>query len=142
MATLTHTTELVVTTCWCGMPHAIPGELYRHQQRQHSDGRDVTAVYCPLGHTHIPAGEGKAAKLERQLRQARERAAAEADLRRDTERRLAAQKGETTKAKKRAAAAACPCCGRTFVQLRRHMAAKHPDYMGIKHPDPRPEGVV
>jgi hypothetical protein len=44
-----------------------------------------------------------------------------------TERRLRAQKGATTRAKKRAVAATCPCCGRSFSQLRRHMAAKHPE---------------
>lgn len=35
----------------------------------------------------------------------------------------------TTRAKKRAATGTCPCCGRSFVQLRRHMAAKHPDHL-------------
>jgi DNA repair exonuclease SbcCD ATPase subunit len=58
----------------------------------------------------------------------RQRAQAERDLREDTERRLSAQKAQTTKARKRAAAALCPCCNRSFVQLRRHMETKHPGY--------------
>lgn len=29
---------------------------------------------------------------------------------------------------KRSAASACPCCKRTFRQLARHMAAKHPEH--------------
>jgi hypothetical protein len=63
------------------------------------------------------------------LQRARERAQAERDLREDTERRLSAQKGATTRAKKRHAAAVCPCCNRSFVQLRRHMENKHPGYV-------------
>jgi len=87
---------LVVEVCWCGMRHAVPSELQDFQQRQHNEGREVTAIYCPLGHTHVPAGEGKAARLQRQLEQQRQRANAERDLRIDTEHRLRAQKGATT----------------------------------------------
>jgi len=119
---------LVVEVCWCGMRHAVPSELQDFQQRQHNEGREVTAIYCPLGHTHVPAGEGKAARLQRQLEQQRQRANAERDLRIDTEHRLRAQKGATTKARKRHAAGVCPCCKRSFENVRRHMASQHPDY--------------
>jgi hypothetical protein len=40
------------------------------------------------------------------------------------------QARENGKARKRAAAALCPCCNRSFVQLRRHLASQHPDYKG------------
>ncbi len=134
MSTLTYYASLTVTTCWCGMRHAIPEELHNIQLRQHRNGERVTPVYCPIGHAHIPAGEGEAQRLQKQLERAEQRRQAERDLREHTERQLAAQKGATTKAKKRAAAAVCPVegCGRSFVQLRRHMATKHPDY------EPRP----
>lgn len=135
MSTLTYTGELTILTCWCGMAHAVPSELRNYQLRQHRDGRPVIDIYCPLGHTHVPAGDGEAAMLRRQLDQsqaaakrANERANAERDLRRDTERRLIAQKGATTKAKQRHAAGVCPVCKRSFVQMRRHMESKHPDY--------------
>jgi DNA repair exonuclease SbcCD ATPase subunit len=134
--TLTYSGQLLVLTCWCGMRHAVPKELREFQERQHRNGIDPIGIYCPLGHSHVPAGEGEAERLRRELeeqreraRRARETAAAERDLRADTERRLAAQKGATTRARKRAAAALCPCCNRSFVQLRRHLAAKHPDYV-------------
>lgn len=135
MSTLTHTTTLVVETCWCGMAHAVPEELVDHQQRQHRDGVQQTGIYCPLGHVWVRSGKGeaerqreRAAQLERNLQVARETAAAERDLREDTERRLAAQKGATTRAKKRHAAGVCPCCKRSFAQLRRHIASQHPEY--------------
>lgn len=127
-ATLSYSATLVVTTCWCGMHHAVPEELRDKQQRDHRDGRDQTSIYCPLGHGYIISGKGEAEKLREHLEREQRRAQAERDLREDTERRLIAQKGQTTKARNRAAAALCPCCNRSFVQIRRHMENKHPDY--------------
>jgi hypothetical protein len=128
MSTITYTGELVALTCWCGMRHAVPEELRNFQLRQHENGREVVSIYCPLGHTHVPAGEGEAARLRKQLERTEARRQAERDLREDTERRLAAQKGATTKAKKRHAAGVCPVCKRTFSQMQRHMASQHPGY--------------
>jgi hypothetical protein len=48
----------------------------------------------------------------------------------------AATKGHLTRTKKRAASGVCPCCRRSFKQLRRHMQNKHPVYLaeqGIDH---------
>lgn len=73
--TIEFTDRLVVVTCWCGINHAIPQDLKNFQRRQHDEGREVTGIYCPLGHSHVPSGEGKAAKLERQLAWERDRAA-------------------------------------------------------------------
>jgi len=121
MPTLTYTGRLVVETCWCGTRHAIPSELAdMAEQNGHT-------VYCPLGHQWV-VGKSEVIALREQLKEERRRGQAERDLRADAERRLTAQKGETTKAKKRAAAALCPCCNRSFVQLRRHMASQHPDF--------------
>lgn len=126
--TLTYTGELIITSCWCGIRVAIPKSLYREaRERGHE-------VYCPIGHTFVwneTEADRLRAEVERlanQKRWANERLAAERDLRQHTERQLSAQKGATTRAKKRAAAALCPCCNRSFVQLRRHLATKHPDY--------------
>lgn len=126
--TLSYTETLAVTTCWCGIHLAMPDNLL-HNAREHG-----TDVYCPLGHkfgwneTLADRLQKKLDAKEAALARTRERADAEHDLRQDTERRLSAQKAATTKAKRRHAAAVCPCCNRSFVQLRRHMAAKHPDY--------------
>lgn len=128
MASLTYTTHLVVVTCWCGTPHAVPQTLRDKQERDHRDGCTQTGIYCPLGHSYIIAGEGEAARLERQLKAERERAARLAAQRDQAEASARAHKGAATRARKRAAAAVCPCCKRSFVQLRRHMETKHPDY--------------
>lgn len=126
--TLVYSGQLTVVTCWCGMRHAIPRELDDFQDRQHDNGQSQTAIYCPLGHTHIRAGEGEAEKLRKQLSRERDRSARLVASRDQAEASARAYKGVATKAKKRAAAALCPCCKRSFVQLRRHMETQHPDY--------------
>ncbi len=133
LATLTYSGQLVVCVCWCGMYHAVPEELRAHQLRQHRDGKRQTDIYCPLGHTYTVAGEGEAARLERQLKLARDRAASLAAQRDQAQASANAYKGAAARARKRAAAAVCPCCKRSFIQLRRHMESKHPD------PDPSAE---
>lgn len=133
--TMIYTSQLVVTECWCGTPHAVPKALRDKQERDHRDGREQTEIYCPLGHSYIIAGEGKSARLERQLEEEKNRraaATARADRERaradETERRRVAQKAATTRLGKRAKAGVCPCCNRTFKQLARHMAGQHPEY--------------
>jgi hypothetical protein len=129
MPTIEYTEVLTTTRCWCGIALAAPSNLVKKAQ---TDGK--TSLYCPLGHS-FGWYESEADKLRKRLAQAEgdkkwyaERMQAERDLRSDTERRLSAQKAATTRARKRAAAALCPCCNRSFVQLRRHMAAKHPNF--------------
>lgn len=125
--TLTYTSELVVLTCWCGMPHAVPGELRRHQMRQHENGETVVGIYCPLGHQHIPSGKSKIAR-EREMREAAEARAKAIQDQLDSEKRAhAATKGTLTKTQRRITNGVCPCCHRTFVNVQRHIAAKHPD---------------
>lgn len=126
--TMTYTGELVVETCWCGIVHAVPRVLVEHQQRQHANGEKQTGIYCPLGHNWIISGKGE---LERQRERAaafeRQLACRDEDLRAERASH-AATKGQLTKVRKRASAGICPCCNRSFVQLARHMATKHPDF--------------
>jgi hypothetical protein len=126
--TLTYRGSLVVSTCWCGMRHAVPEELRDYQKRQHANGEPQMSIYCPLGHSHVKSGKGEAEKLRQHLEWERERSARLAAERDQAQASARSYKGVATKARKRAAAAVCPCCKRSFVQLRRHMEAQHPDY--------------
>ena len=114
--------------CWCGIQHAVPQSLRNEQLRQFHDGRSPQMIYCPLGHQHQPAGVTDAERLRRRLL---EREAAhdqtKAELR-DTEHRRRAEKAAKTRLKNRIVNGVCPCCHRTFANLRRHMVSKHPDY--------------
>jgi hypothetical protein len=60
-----------------------------------------------------------AARLQESINYQRERAEA-------AERRTVALKGVATRLKNRAAKGVCPCCNRSFENLRRHMHTKHP----------------
>ncbi len=129
MTTLTYSGRLVATNCWCGIHYAVPSEFYEMIQRQHRDGRKQTQIYCPLGHTWEFAGKSKADELAEQLERERKRSKAARDLLAHEERSHAATRGHLTRTKKRVAHGVCPCCNRTFQQLSRHMANKHPEYV-------------
>lgn len=119
----------------CGITYAIP---YAMQKAAHEAGNRKITWYCPNGHCLGYSAPGvdqkRAQKAEADAKFYRERFEAERDLHDHTTNRLRAQKAATTKAKKRHAAGVCPCCNRTFQQLQRHMANKHPDF------DPAREG--
>lgn len=128
--TETYIGTLHVLNCGvCGVPHGIPVEIFNRCDRDHSEN-----WYCPNGHYLHFLGKTEASKLRAQVaalegavveeRQRTERAREEAEHRK---RQLAAAKGRITKMRRRAAAGVCPCCNRQFVQVVRHMAAKHPD---------------
>lgn len=137
--TLLYEGTLVATNCWCGIRQAVPRELYDYAQ---TNPREVT-IYCPVGHAWVFGGKSAAEKereraelLAQELAAANTRALREREAREFAERQASAYKGQATKARKRAAAAACPCCNRTFVQLRRHLETKHPEYTGALAADP------
>jgi hypothetical protein len=125
--TITFTDALVVMTCWCGINHAVPQDLRDFQQRQHDNGDKQTGIYCPLGHSHIKAGPGKAKRLQRDLERADERARGNLRALETERRRHSATKGQLTKVKKRIGKGICPCCNRHFANVERHMATQHPD---------------
>lgn len=83
---------------------------------------------CPNGHSFVFNGPSEEEKLRERLERETRRADRHAEEKRAAEASLRATKGQVTKLKKRVAAGVCPCCGRTFQQLARHMENKHPDY--------------
>lgn len=120
-ATLQYTGTLVVTTCWCGVRHGVPSELYRQAERH------GMTVYCPLGHKWVVSDtdDKKIERLER-------RVAATRDLLHAEERSHAATRGHLTRTKNRIAKGVCPCCNRHFANVERHMQSQHPHYEGAQ----------
>lgn len=113
----------------CGVHYGLPKAL--NEERLTNGG----SWFCPNGHTLI-CTETKVDKLTRERdRLKQERARLEDETGQawavaDTERRrAAAARGQVTKLKKRAAGGACPCCNRTFIDLRRHMETKHAGFV-------------
>lgn len=118
-------TELEVEICTCGVLFAAPKPML--DTRRH-DGRDF---YCPNGHSL--SYDGERSRLERELRAAKDRAARDRAARDQAEASLRATKGVVTRQRERlerVAAGVCPCCNRSFRDLRRHMQTKHPEYEG------------
>jgi hypothetical protein len=125
-ATLNYTETLTVVHCTCGIAFAIPAELDR---QMHERGK---SVHCPLGHSwHYTK------TLEAELADAKRRLSATRELLQAEERSHASTRGHLTRARQRAKAGVCPCCHRTFENVARHMATKHPDW----HPDSKPEAT-
>lgn len=124
-------------TVECGACHMLFAITSAFQRQCKEDGR---AFRCPDPKCSWDTQsycETDVDKFKKELKEA-EAAKARADQARrwaeesrDCERRShAATRGHLTRAKTRAAAAVCPCCNRSFKQLRRHMRSKHPDYLG------------
>ncbi len=122
--TIRQDTELETITCGgCGILFAAP--KYWMDERRKNAGD----FHCPNG-CNRTYRESEASKLKKQLE--------------EKERALTAQKCETMrvnqlleherqeKAKadrkmRRVHKGVCPCCNRSFTNLRRHMETKHPD---------------
>ena len=111
----------VTDCCVCGTIFAVPERLIDQRRRRAGD------LHCPNGHV-LTWKETDVQRVEKKLQRERELSALRAAERDQAEASLRAQKGATTRAKKRSAAGVCPCCNRTFQQLTRHMNTKHPDW--------------
>jgi len=116
--------------CKCGVVFGLESGHQGQLLKSHGD------FWCPNGHQQHYLGESDADRLKREraefearLQRERVRLAAEQRIRFATERQLRAQKGATTKLRRRAAAGTCPCCQRTFQSLTRHMKDRHPDFV-------------
>jgi len=115
----------------CGVTVIMTEQEMRDYRRNHK------WWYCHRGHRQVFNGESDVEAMRRERDEAieRERRAQKAMEwervnHQHTKNSLAATKGHVTRQKKRAAAGVCPCCNRTFQQLAKHMASKHPGYGG------------
>jgi len=124
MGQVTITYEII--TCWCGIPIALPTDLYRMNRE------DGNKVYCAVGHTCVPA-KPELAEAQARISQLNARLDQEKAARAHTERQLSATKGVVTRTKKRIGKGTCPCCNRHFVNVERHMATQHPEYANEEH---------
>lgn len=121
---VTYTGVLECVKCYsCGVPFGIESHL--HAELLKNRTRDF---FCTNGHSQHYLGESDAEKFKR-LWSAAEIRKVELIADRDRiERRRRALKGIVTRTKRRVGNGVCPCCTRSFSNLRRHMDTKHPDY--------------
>ena len=114
--------------CACGVEFHVPQAF---QNACKADSKK--AFYCPNGHS-LSYTVSVADTLRRERDQLKQDAARlhqmiqeEADAKEAARRQAAAYKGVATRMKNRVRHGVCPCCNRTFSDLARHMASKHPD---------------
>jgi hypothetical protein len=117
METVTETLEL--TSCpACSIQFAVPKQWLDARRENGNDFR------CPNGHSLSYKSEID--RLRKALTAEQASKAALADQLQAAERSASAARGQVTKLRKRIANGVCPCCNRTFANLARHMASKHP----------------
>ena len=130
--------RLVEITCGeCGVVFAMTEETLRHYKQTER------LFHCPHGHKrYFPRGETPEDALRRERDQLKQRLAQKddeikrhRDQKETAKRSAAAFKGQVTKLKNRAAAGVCPCCNRTFQNLKRHMESQHPTWDPVQETD-------
>jgi len=108
--------------CSCGMVFAMTQDFTRRRLK------DQKYFYCPAGHHQHYTGETEASKLKRKLQlaqqqaQLEQQAAIQARIERDASNR------KYGRIRNRVKNGVCPCCHRTFQNMARHMATKHPEF--------------
>ena len=118
----------------CGQCAGVYALSARYHQNAAEKGTSWNCPYCRTGWGFSSEG-GENAKLRRKV----ERAEADRDFwskyssEREQERDRARHqrdgfKGAMVKAKRRVGKGVCPCCSRSFANVRRHMESKHPGY--------------
>lgn len=122
-------TKFVEIRCYlCGVAFGMDDYLYG---RRIKDGRDF---WCTNGHKQSYC-ETEADRLRRERDRLKQQIASKEDEIEFQQRRAAAFQGQVTKIKNRIGAGVCPCCNRSFQNLKRHMANKHPEYRTEAPPD-------
>ena len=112
------------TCCKCKTSMALPEDLYHAAKKS-----EKITFHCAYGHPqHFVQGETDLERMRRRAERAEQRVAHRDDTIDSLERSVAAQKGNVTRLKNRAAAGVCPCCNRSFQNLHRHMQNKHPGF--------------
>lgn len=106
-----------------------------YDERRINDHRNF---YCPNGHSQAYIGKSKVeqerdAARELAERESKRRVWAEKDAQYERDqaerarRSAAAYKGWATRIRNRISNGVCPCCNRSFTNVRRHMSTQHPD---------------
>lgn len=114
-AALRFKTEECIT---CGVMFAMPSEFQERLRENHN------SFYCPNGHKMYYSGKSESEKLRDELRRKEQELADTAIEKRRLENKIT----EVNRKLNRVHNGVCPCCNRSFKNLKRHMATKHPDH--------------
>ena len=130
---MTCTATIQLTTVSCGCCGGVYAIAESYHERARKERTSWTCPYCEAGwgFEHLRKKDrSRMQQLEDQRDRMANQLAVEKRRHRHTEAQRRAEKGHKTRLQKRAKGGACPCCNRTFTDLQRHMASKHPDFAG------------
>ena len=108
--------------CNCGMAFAMSNDFHQRRKKDHK------TFYCPAGHAQHYVGKTEEQKLKDELAKKQRQLEAEtsraATFRNQRDKVAKAHK----KMRERVKNGVCPCCNRSFENLRRHMESQHPEF--------------
>lgn len=107
--------------CSCGTAFVLTNAKYRRCKDEKE------SFYCPNGHSQSFV-QSEIQKLQKQIDQEKRNVAYERDRAERHLKSSTALKGEITKLKNRIGNGVCPCCNRSFQNLKRHLECKHPEF--------------
>lgn len=110
-----------IDCCKCGVVFWVPARLNAARRK------DGGTFYCPNGHAQHYT-ETDADRFRRERDRLQQKISEMQDRADKKDRQVAAYRGQITKLKNRASKGVCPCCNRSFQNLRRHMESQHPDF--------------
>lgn len=112
----------------CSMSFALPPRFIKERRE------GGASFYCPSGHK-MSFHESESDKLRKQLEAEkrsvewlRQSARVKDSQLKGARIQIGKVKAKLQRAETRIAHGVCPCCNRSFQNLRRHMNTKHPDY--------------
>lgn len=124
--------EYVMSECiTCGVRYTVPKLQWDKQRREggmHSCSNGHSQGWTLGKNTDLDNMRRRAERAEQEQARLADEARIERDQRQAVERQLSATKGVVTKIKRRTSHGVCPCCTRSFTDLRRHMQTKHPNF--------------
>jgi len=123
MSVITTHTDITALDLECGHRIYLANDFIAQRRRDHK------SFYCNVcgDKRHWPQ-KSKEEKLKAELASTKDQLETVRYQRDRNERRRRAEKAAKTRIKNRVSNGVCPCCNRTFANLARHMANKHPDY--------------
>lgn len=105
----------------CGDSFAMTTEAYNRRLEK------GTTFYCTNGHPRVFT-DSITEKLKRELEAKKRDVEWLRAERNRADRKASAARGLVTKMKNRIGNGVCPCCNRSFINLKRHITHMHPDF--------------
>jgi hypothetical protein len=119
------TVEMVTEVCCtCGVVFGVTQDYQKKRRADH------LSFKCPDGHSQSYGGLSEAERLRKELKSKEQELANQVALRFQVQAqkdKAEADKLKAEKKLKRVQKGVCPCCTRSFQNLKQHMASQHPE---------------